>query len=61
MFYINKKSIKTQIYNDLTININLIYFQYEELSKMVTSTQTYLARTREGLIEAVNRLELQVM
>lgn len=32
---------------------------YEELSKMVTNVQSYLARTREGLIEAINRLELQ--
>ncbi|XP_011872886.1 PREDICTED: protein NETWORKED 1D-like isoform X2 [Vollenhovia emeryi] len=32
---------------------------YEDLSKMVTSAQSYLARTREGLIEAINRLELQ--
>lgn len=39
----------------------ILYLQYEELSKMVTSVQSYLARTREGLIEAINRLELQVI
>ncbi|KYN34259.1 hypothetical protein ALC56_11366 [Trachymyrmex septentrionalis] len=32
---------------------------YEELSKMVTNVQSYLTRTREGLIEAISRLELQ--
>ncbi|XP_018398230.1 PREDICTED: myosin-11-like [Cyphomyrmex costatus] len=32
---------------------------YEELNKMVTSVQSYLTRTREGLIETINRLELQ--
>ncbi|KAL6260134.1 hypothetical protein P5V15_007671 [Pogonomyrmex californicus] len=32
---------------------------YEELSKMVINVQSYLTRTREGLIEAINRLELQ--
>ncbi|XP_018053882.1 PREDICTED: myosin-11-like [Atta colombica] len=32
---------------------------YEELSKMVTNVQSYLIRTREGLIEAISRLELQ--
>jgi len=41
--------------------IYLIHFQYEELSKMVTSVQSYLIRTREGLIEAINKLELQVI
>lgn len=45
----------------LTINANLLYFQYEDLNKMVTNTQSYLVRTREGLIEAINRLELQVI
>lgn len=37
------------------------FFQYEDLNKMVSSTQSYLARTREGLIEAINKLELQVI
>ncbi|XP_011066549.1 PREDICTED: uncharacterized protein PFB0765w-like [Acromyrmex echinatior] len=32
---------------------------YEELNKMVTNVQSYLTRTREGLIEAISRLELQ--
>ncbi|XP_025157835.1 centromere protein F isoform X2 [Harpegnathos saltator] len=32
---------------------------YEDLSKMVISVQSYLAKTREGLIEAISRLELQ--
>jgi len=47
----------------LVINalIHLIHFQYEELNKMVTSVQSYLIRTREGLIEAINKLELQVI
>lgn len=45
----------------LAINAKLIHFQYEELSKMVTSVQSYLTRTREGLIEAISRLELQVI
>jgi len=45
----------------LTINAKLIHFQYEELSKMVTNVQSYLIRTREGLIEAISRLELQVI
>lgn len=43
------------------VNVNLLYFQYEDLNKMVTSAQNYLARTREGLIEVINRLELQVI
>ena len=43
------------------INAKLINFQYEELSKMVTNVQSYLIRTREGLIEAISRLELQVI
>lgn len=46
---------------ELTIDINSIYFQYEELNKTATSVQSCLARTREGLTEAINRLELQVM
>lgn len=45
----------------LVIDVNLIHFQYEELNKMVNSVQSYLTRTREGLIEAINRLELQVI
>lgn len=45
----------------LAINAKLIHFQYEELSKMVTNVQSYLIRTREGLIEAISRLELQVI
>lgn len=45
----------------LTIDANSIYFQYEELKKMATNVQSCLARTREGLTEAINRLELQVM
>ncbi|XP_025268195.1 rootletin isoform X2 [Camponotus floridanus] len=45
--------------NTVISTFNSRHQNYEELSKMVTSTQTYLARTREGLIEAVNRLELQ--
>ncbi|XP_024875177.1 sporulation-specific protein 15-like [Temnothorax curvispinosus] len=32
---------------------------YEDLNEMVTNAQSYLAKTREGLIEAINRLELQ--
>lgn len=43
------------------IDTNLLYFQYEDLSKMVSSTQNYLTKTREGLIEAINKLELQVI
>lgn len=38
---------------------NLRHQNYEELSKMVINVQSYLVRTREGLIEAINRLELQ--
>ncbi|XP_029668885.1 GRIP and coiled-coil domain-containing protein 2-like isoform X1 [Formica exsecta] len=45
--------------NTVISTFNSRHQNYEELSKMVTSTQTYLVRTREGLIEAVNRLELQ--
>ena len=45
----------------LAINAKLIHFQYEELNKMVTNVQSYLTRTREGLIEAISRLELQVI
>lgn len=40
--------------------ICILYFQYEDLSKMVVSVQSYLTKTREGLLEAINRLELQV-
>ncbi|KAH0945775.1 hypothetical protein HN011_007548 [Eciton burchellii] len=32
---------------------------YEELSEVVTIVQNYLPRTREGVVEAINRLELQ--
>ncbi|CAL1676645.1 unnamed protein product [Lasius platythorax] len=45
--------------NTVISTFNSRHQNYEELSKMVISTQTYLTRTREGLIEAVNRLELQ--
>lgn len=37
-----------------------IFFQYEELSKMIINVQDYLAKMRESLIEAISRLELQV-
>lgn len=47
--------------NKLVINANLLHFQYEDLSKMVSGTQNYLTKTREGLIEAINKLELQVI
>ncbi|KAL0121083.1 hypothetical protein PUN28_008659 [Cardiocondyla obscurior] len=38
---------------------SLRHQNYEELNKLVTNTQSYLARMREGLIEAINKLELQ--
>ncbi|XP_028045723.1 interaptin isoform X2 [Monomorium pharaonis] len=38
---------------------NLRHQNYEDLSKMVINVQSYLAKTREGLVEAINRLELQ--
>jgi len=43
------------------IELISIYFQYEELSEVVSTVQNHLPRTREGVIEAINRLELQVM
>ena len=58
MFTLTKKLLSVV---RLAICANLIYFQYEDLNKMATSVQSCLARTREGLIEAINRLELQVM
>lgn len=42
-------------------NVLHLYFQYEELSKMIVNIQDGLAKTREGLLEAINRLELQVI
>ncbi|KAL6439318.1 hypothetical protein ACFW04_003883 [Cataglyphis niger] len=45
--------------NTVISTFNSRHQNYEELNEMVTNTQTYLTRTREGLIEAVNRLELQ--
>lgn len=45
--------------NTVVSTFNSRHQNYEELSKMVTSVQSYLTRTREGLIEAISRLELQ--
>ncbi|XP_026824935.1 sporulation-specific protein 15 [Ooceraea biroi] len=40
-------------------SFNSRHQNYEELSEVVTAVQSHLVRTREGLVEAINRLELQ--
>ncbi|XP_018361868.1 PREDICTED: myosin heavy chain, skeletal muscle-like isoform X1 [Trachymyrmex cornetzi] len=45
--------------NTVVSTFNSRHQNYEELNKIVTNVQSYLTRTREGLIEAISRLELQ--
>ncbi|XP_020299271.1 sporulation-specific protein 15-like isoform X3 [Pseudomyrmex gracilis] len=45
--------------NTVVSTFNSRHQSYEELSKMVTNVQNYLTRTREGLIETINTVELQ--
>ncbi|EZA51653.1 hypothetical protein X777_08837 [Ooceraea biroi] len=41
-------------------SFNSRHQNYEELSEVVTAVQSHLVRTREGLVEAINRLELLI-